>query len=165
MHVNAIGVKRRPYRLRKATRSRQFCRLCIDAIRAEGAIPLINHPNFRWAFTAKDMLPLRGGGMLEIASGHPYVNSDGDGTVPSHEQMWDPSADRGRTALFGAAVDDLAQSAPGIHALTAPTRAAAEVVARAAAFSLGSEADSGGRSTVVIFTRTTGAALTAMVKR
>ncbi len=105
VHVNAIGVKRLIPAQKGATVT-EVLQASIDAIRAEGGIPLINHPNFRWAFTAKDMLPLRGAGLLEIASGHPFVNSDGDGTIPSHEQMWDQLLSAGMR-IFGVAVDDV----------------------------------------------------------
>ncbi len=105
VHVNAIGVKR-VIPAQKGETVTAILQASIDAIRAEGGIPLINHPNFRWAFTAKDMLPLRGVGLLEIASGHPLVNSDGDGTVPSHEQMWDQLLSAGMR-IFGVAVDDV----------------------------------------------------------
>src|SRR4029079_5223667 len=77
----------------------------IDAIRAQGAIPLINHPNFRWAFTAKEMLPVKNAVLLEIASGHPTVNHAGDGVVPPTEQMWDELLSAGMR-VFGVAVDD-----------------------------------------------------------
>jgi hypothetical protein len=104
VHVNAIGVKR-VIPAQKGETVTAILQANIDAIRAEGGIPLINHPNFRWAFTEKDMLPLRGVGLLEIASGHPLVNSEGDGTVLSHEQMWDQLLTAGMR-VFGAAVDD-----------------------------------------------------------
>jgi hypothetical protein len=105
VHVNAIGVKR-VIPAQKGETVTAILQASIDAIRAEGGIPLINHPNFRWAFTAKDMLPLRGVGLLEIASGHPLVNTDGDGIVPSHEQMWDQLLTAGMR-IFGVAVDDV----------------------------------------------------------
>ncbi len=105
VHVNAIGVKR-VIPAQKGDTVTAILQASIDAIRAQGGIPLINHPNFRWAFTAKEMLPLRGVGLLEIASGHPLVNSDGDGIVPSHEQMWDQLLSSGMR-IFGVAVDDV----------------------------------------------------------
>ena len=83
----------------------QLLQASIDAVRAQGAIPLINHPNFRWAFTAKEMLPLKGAGLLEIASGHPGVNHDGDGLTPS-TRMWDQLLSAGMR-IFGVAVDDV----------------------------------------------------------
>jgi len=105
VHVNAIGVKR-AIPAQKGETVTEILQASIDAIRAEGGIPLINHPNYRWAFTAKEMLPLHGVGLLEIASGHPLVNTDGDGITASHEQMWDQLLSAGMR-IFGVAVDDV----------------------------------------------------------
>lgn len=105
VHVNAIGVNR-VVPAQKGSTATEILQASIDAIRTGGGIPLINHPNFQWAFTAKEMLPLRGVGLLEIASGHPLVNEDGDGVTPSAEQMWDQLLSSGMR-IFGAAVDDV----------------------------------------------------------
>lgn len=105
VHVNAIGVSR-VVPAQKGETATELLQASIDAIRTQGGVPLINHPNFQWAFTAREMLPLRGFGLLEIASGHPLVNTDGDGQTPSAEQMWDQLLSAGIRA-FGVAVDDV----------------------------------------------------------
>ncbi len=105
VHVNAIGSKRVIPAVEGATTT-AILQAAIDAVRAEGSLPLINHPNFQWAFTAKEMLPLRGVGLLEIASGHPQVNHDGDGVTPSSEHMWDELLSAGMR-IWGTAVDDV----------------------------------------------------------
>ncbi|MEO8051848.1 MAG: CehA/McbA family metallohydrolase [Acidobacteriota bacterium] len=105
VHVNAIGVSR-AIPAQKGSTVTEILQASIDAIRAGGGIPLINHPNFQWAFTAQDMLPLRNVGLIEIASGHPRVNDDGDGITPSSEQMWDQLLTAG-LRIFGVAVDDV----------------------------------------------------------
>src|SRR5579862_371173 len=105
VHVNAIGITR-VVPPQKGETVTALLQASIDAIRAEGGIPLINHPNFQWAFTAREMLPLKRVGLLEIASGHPLVNCDGDGQTPSAEQMWDELLSAGIHA-FGVAVDDV----------------------------------------------------------
>jgi predicted metal-dependent phosphoesterase TrpH len=104
VHVNAIGISRVIPPQRGSTVT-EILQASIDAIRAQGAVALINHPNFRWAFTASDMLPLKGPVLLEIASGHPAVNHSGDGLVPATEQMWDQLVSAG-IRVFGVAVDD-----------------------------------------------------------
>jgi hypothetical protein len=104
VHVNAIGISRTIPAQRGSTVT-EILQASIDAIRAQGAVALINHPNFRWAFTASEMLPLKGPVLLEIASGHPAVNHSGDGLVPATEQMWDQLLSAG-IRVFGAAVDD-----------------------------------------------------------
>ena len=104
VHVNAIGITKvvPPQQGLSVT---AILQASIDAIRAQDGVPLVNHPNFRWAFTASEMLPLKGPFLLEIASGHPAVNHGGDGTVPATEQMWDQLLSSGMR-VFGAAVDD-----------------------------------------------------------
>ena len=104
VHVNGIGVSA-PIPKQAGETVTGILQASIDAVRAQGGIPLINHPNFIWAFTAAEMKPLKNAGLLEIASGHPQVNSDGDGRVPSAEQMWDELL-TGGMRIFGAAVDD-----------------------------------------------------------
>jgi hypothetical protein len=104
VHVNAIGISRVVPKQRGSTVT-ELLRASIDAIRAQGAVPLVNHPNFRWAFTASEMLPLKGPFLLEIASGHPIVNHAGDGRVPATEQMWDQLLSAG-ISVFAASVDD-----------------------------------------------------------
>jgi hypothetical protein len=104
VHVNAIGISR-PIAPVKTGEVTGILQASIDAVRAQQGVPLINHPNFLWAFTAAEMRPLRGAALLEIASGHPLVNHPGDGRVPSTEQMWDDLL-TGGMRIFGAAVDD-----------------------------------------------------------
>lgn len=104
VHVNAIGISSVIHPSRGSTVT-EILQASIDAIRAQDGVPLINHPNFRWAFTAKEMLPLKGTLLLEIASGHPAVNHGGDGHVPATEQMWDQLLSAGMR-VFAAAVDD-----------------------------------------------------------
>jgi hypothetical protein len=88
VHVNAIGITRVIPKQTGDTPT-ALLQASIDAVRQQGGVPLINHPNFIWAFTAAEMKPLKDVGLLEIASGHPLVNHAGDGKVPSTEQMWD----------------------------------------------------------------------------
>jgi hypothetical protein len=104
VHVNAIGISR-AIAPQKAGDVAVMLQASIDAVREQGGLPLINHPNFLWAFTAAEMRGLKGAGLLEIASGHPLVNHAGDGRTPSTEDMWDDLLSGGMR-LYGAAVDD-----------------------------------------------------------
>ncbi len=101
LHVNAIGLTRvvTPQHGETAV---EVLQRNIDAVRAAGGIPLVNHPNFGWAFGAKELMQLRGVTLLEIASGHPYVNSQGP---PTAESMWDELLTSGKR-VWGVAVDD-----------------------------------------------------------
>ena len=104
VHLNAIGISKVVPPQRGSTVT-EILQTSIDAIRAQGAIPLINHPNFRWAFTAKEMLPLKNAVLMEIASGHPAVNHAGDGRIPATEAMWDELLSAGMR-VFAVSVDD-----------------------------------------------------------
>jgi hypothetical protein len=74
----------------------------IDAVREAGGLPVINHPNFGWAFGVEELRQLERVALLEIASGHPLVNMDGP---PSVESMWDALLMEDRR-VFAVAVDD-----------------------------------------------------------
>lgn len=77
----------------------------VDAIRAAGAVPSINHPNFGWAVTADELKQVRNTTLFEIFNGHPQVNNVGGGGVAGLEEAWDAILTSGLT-LYGLAVDD-----------------------------------------------------------
>jgi hypothetical protein len=101
LHVNALGLERVVKPQGGATPVDVLQRN-IDAVRAAGGLPLVNHPNFGWAFGVEELLQLEHLSLLEIASGHPYVNAQGP---PSAEAMWDRLLTEGRH-VWGVAVDD-----------------------------------------------------------
>jgi len=72
--------------------------------------PHINHPNFGWALTVEDMIPLVGERFFEVYNGHPAVHNEGDEHRPSSERIWDiVLAERlraGNEIMYGIAVDD-----------------------------------------------------------
>jgi hypothetical protein len=102
LHVNAIGITRVVAPQHGATVVEVLQRN-IDAVREAGGIAAINHPNFGWAFGAPELVQLKGATLLEIASGHPYVNAEGP---PSVESMWDLMLTAGKR-IWGIAVDDM----------------------------------------------------------
>src|SRR5688572_16444915 len=101
LHVNAIGLTR-VVAPQGGKTPVDVLQRNMDAVRAAGGVPLVNHPNFGWAFGADELLQLRGLVLLEIASGHPYVNAQGP---PSAEAIWDTLLTKGRR-VYGVAVDD-----------------------------------------------------------
>lgn len=101
LHVNAIGIEEAVEPQHGATPVEVLQRN-IDAVRKAGALALINHPNFGWAFGADELLQLERANFLEIASGHPFVNAQGP---PSVESMWDRMLTAGKR-IYGVAVDD-----------------------------------------------------------
>ena len=77
----------------------------VDAINAAGAVGHINHPNFRWSLSLKDMLAVTNYHLYEIANAHPAVNNAGGGGIISTEAMWDSLLTQGKL-VFGVASDD-----------------------------------------------------------
>lgn len=51
--------------------------------------PHINHPNFRWALTAEEIMQIRGAQFFEVYNGHPSVYNTGDEMRAGTERMWD----------------------------------------------------------------------------
>lgn len=102
LHVNAIGLGEAVPPQHGASPVEVLQRN-IDAVRKAGALALINHPNFGWAFGAEELLQLEHANFLEIASGHPLVNAEGP---PSVESMWDRMLTAGKR-IYGVAVDDM----------------------------------------------------------
>jgi hypothetical protein len=77
----------------------------IDAIRAERAIPHINHPNFRWSIDTTVLWRMKNDRLIEIHNGHPIVHNEGGGDSQGMEDAWDALLTRGKR-IFGIAVDD-----------------------------------------------------------
>lgn len=49
----------------------------------------VNHPNFGYAVTERDLMQLIGERFFEVYNGHPSVKNEGDETHPGTERMWD----------------------------------------------------------------------------
>ena len=62
----------------------EACNWAVREIAGQGGVALVNHPNWDWALTAEDLPAARGAQLLEIASGHPYVHTQGDADHLSH---------------------------------------------------------------------------------
>jgi hypothetical protein len=77
----------------------------VDAVREVEGVPHINHPNFQWAFGARELAQIQGDRLLEIWNGHPTVHNDGGGGTPSLEEIWDILLTGGKR-IYGIAVDD-----------------------------------------------------------
>lgn len=89
----------------------------IDAVLKQEAetgqpmLPHVNHPNFRWAITAEELMRIRGGQFFELYNGHPFVFNRGDKVHANTERIWDIMNTRRLTELklplmFGLATDD-----------------------------------------------------------
>lgn len=73
-------------------------------------IPHINHPNFYYAITLRDMIALHGERFFEVYNGHPLVHNSGDSTHISTEEMWDliniAYLQANKPLIYGLATDD-----------------------------------------------------------
>jgi len=104
VHVNALAVTRVIAPVKDSTLLGTVQKT-IDVIRAEGAIPHINHPNFLWSIDSATLFRVRNDKLFEIFNGHPTVHNLGGGDWPSMEEVWDGLLSGGKR-LYGIAVDD-----------------------------------------------------------
>lgn len=71
----------------------------------------LNHPNFGYAVTAEDIVPLIGERFFEVYNGHSGVNNSGNAQHASTERIWDivltkRLAEFGLPVMFGLGTDD-----------------------------------------------------------
>lgn len=74
-------------------------------------IAFLNHPNFRWAVRAEDMLGVPELRFFEVYNGHPAVRNYGDALHASCERVWDITlalrlGKLGLPVVYGLATDD-----------------------------------------------------------
>jgi hypothetical protein len=77
----------------------------IDAARLAGAIPQINHPNWKWSFSATEIQALRNVCLFELLNVNRDSNSFSAGTKLGTEDLWDRLLSLGKV-LYGVASDD-----------------------------------------------------------
>lgn len=104
VHVNGLDTKAQ-IGAQTGSTLLELVQRSVDAIRREGGVPHINHPNFTWALTADQLRQVRNNKLFEIYSGHPMVNNAGGGGSPGLEAAWDTILSSG-VLLYGIAVDD-----------------------------------------------------------
>jgi hypothetical protein len=66
---------------------------------------ILNHPNFHYSNTAKDIRPVEGLHLFELHNGHPSVNNFGDDEHDSVEEIWDDLLTDGML-IYGVSSDD-----------------------------------------------------------
>jgi hypothetical protein len=129
LHVNGLDVARK-VGPQGGTSVLDVLNRNVAAIRREGGVPHINHPNFGWAITRDELQQVHDNTLFEVFNGHPLVNNFGGGGVPSLEETWDTILSNG-VLLYGIAVDDAHTfKQPGNPDVPAPGRG--WVVVRAA---------------------------------
>jgi hypothetical protein len=115
LHVNATNLRDR-IEPQHGTSVTDVLQRNIDAVLAQRdsiGVPImahVNHPNFVWAVSPDDLVPLVGEHFFEVYNGHPLVHNYGEGERPGTEAMWDYVNARrlasNRPLLYGLAVDD-----------------------------------------------------------
>jgi hypothetical protein len=105
VHLTAINLKRIVKPMKTAPTLLATLQSNVDAIRAAGGIPLINHPNYRWALDRETIAATTGVSLFELYNGHPHVHNAGGGGAPSTEQIWDELL-TSRRRIYGVASDD-----------------------------------------------------------
>jgi hypothetical protein len=88
----------------------QTYRRNLGLVRDAGALPQVNHPNFKWSVRPDDMASLPDSTLFEVWNGEPRINNlggeDDEGHIAlSTEALWDTLLTRGRL-LYGVAADD-----------------------------------------------------------
>ncbi|MHC4623663.1 MAG: CehA/McbA family metallohydrolase domain-containing protein [Planctomycetota bacterium] len=115
-HVNAINLRKviLPYEGDSALEVMRECVNAVVAQREHTAQPMfaqINHPNFRWALTAEDIMHVEHAKFFEVANCAPSVRNFGDEQRAGTERMWDiiltmRLAELDLPVIYGTATDD-----------------------------------------------------------
>jgi len=105
IHANAIGISATIPDPTALTRPGKSLKNLVEVIRKAGGIPQVNHPNFGWSLTHREILEIQGPYLMEIANCHPAVNNAGDYAYLPVEQTWDILLSNGRT-VYATATDD-----------------------------------------------------------
>lgn len=105
VHINALAVTRVIPPIRDDSTLLGTIQRTVDAIRAERAVPHINHPNFLWSIDSATLFRVRNDRLFEIFNGHPTVHNVGGGDWPGLEEVWDGLLSSGKR-IYGIAVDD-----------------------------------------------------------
>jgi hypothetical protein len=78
---------------------------CIDAVRQQGSIPIINHPNYNWRLSGDILSHSKNCNLFELFNGFPGTNNQGDDEHPGLEEVWDFMLTSGKR-IYGVASDD-----------------------------------------------------------
>ena len=122
VHVNATNIQELilPDKSLDTTSSPQIIKAlqhAFDAVYAQRirtGVPMfahLNHPNFKWAITAEELMRIDHEQFFEVYNGHPTVYNQGDVLHAGTERVWDiVLAERlghlGKPVMYGLATDD-----------------------------------------------------------
>ena len=102
--VNGIGVREASPLQEGATISERLNRTA-RAIRNDGGLPYVCHPNLTWALSAEQIAAATDVRHFELWNAEPGMHNRGGGGSPSTEEIWDRVLSTGRV-LYGVAGDD-----------------------------------------------------------
>lgn len=104
VHVNGYGIEK----LVSPSESNnvvEALRENILGIIEAGGVASINHPNYKWALSYKELSQVDNYKFIEVFNGHASSNSFGDIKRPSVSKLWDQLLSNGKRVL-GLATDD-----------------------------------------------------------
>jgi hypothetical protein len=104
VHVNALGLDE-PIEPQGGRSIVETLQNDVDAIRRAGAVPQINHPNWKWAFTDAEMSSLTDVFLFELYNVGLTCNNFAAGGRDGMEEIWDKILSRG-VRMYGVASDD-----------------------------------------------------------
>ena len=104
VHINCLGSTALPDLSSAATIAASLQR-GVDAVRAVGGVPQINHPNFKWAFADDHLRAVTNYRLLEVFNGSTDCNNHGGGGHPGVEEIWDRLLTAGQR-IWAVASDD-----------------------------------------------------------
>ncbi len=106
LHILALGLRDKTLMPTKGYDVFNTLQNNVQAIRALGALPVLCHPNFYWAYGADELSRIQDCDFFEVVNAHPDVDSAGGGDVAGTEEMWDFVLSRGKR-MFGIGTDDM----------------------------------------------------------
>jgi hypothetical protein len=108
IHLNGININKLVEPRHGAT-VEEILKNDLEAIKEAGGLAQINHPNWRWSFTDKEIISLNDGKsrsyLLEVYNICKDCNNYGGGGHISTEEIWDRLLSRGMV-VYGIASDD-----------------------------------------------------------
>jgi len=103
-HVNALNPGR-PIEAKAGQTLTETLQNGIDAARRAGAIPQLNHPNWKWSFGSEEMKDLRSVHLFELFNVNRDSNNFSAGGRPGAEELWDALLSKG-LVFYAVASDD-----------------------------------------------------------
>jgi hypothetical protein len=125
-HVNGLGLTK-PFQLSEVKGMSKALQEGVDLAKAQGAVSMINHPNWHWSFGAKEMAQVKGADMFEVYGGAYTCNNEGAPGYPSTDEIWDELLSQG-IRIFGAGSDDCHRHQPPLDPFIEPPASAWTVV-------------------------------------